>query len=1574
MKTACILRMVKLVLISAVCICAQAQQSRYKSNGSSGARIVSTTMAVDTYAHVSAMSGNQISYTGSPVFRRGDKVLIIQMTGSLAGNWQFDSVVTGGNPFTVSSVATSFYPNNTTDLVQVVKVPQYTSLRITPTGTLTATPWNGSTGGVLSFVVRDTFTIDSGGRCDVSLQGFAGGTAGIAGTGGAGGTGGALGLLQGANGGNNGLAVNTGIGGGGDGGLTGSAATGNINAAGLNCPGCGAPASNQSVISNVILNTKLMLGAAGAGGSGGAGGVGGGGGGGGAGSIGIAQNGTAGNTGGNGGNGGAGGTGGGLIVFAANYLKMNAHDTAFVARGQSATGATAGTAGGVGGDGGIGGGPTCLLGGGGGGGGGAYGGGGGDGGSGGSGGTVYPIVFNSCPAYTSASCDLRGGGGGRGASGGAGGHGGHNAGIVGGLPCLPIDTASIVGGYNLPILSASDSCNMHIPMMVLDSIHHGLNGTVHTFAGVKIYGSGSDSVWAEQLDSFTVIVYTIKAGLLYYTTLVDHGYHRNPMHTVDQLFYTGGVTYDTTATGYVRGMDTLSATCPDIFRADPPDGLAGADGTDGDAGGSGGAAGGAVVQGDCISNPIITVDNMVPQGEGCSYSFDPIQYVLAAGGTPPYSYDYIVSYDLPNISSTYDLYTVTISDISNCVASEYITVDHITDEYFFNIQNSDPTSCPNASDGDLTYYVSDITQMSCVGSWTLDIYGPNGYYYFDQGYGYVSPNVTLNQLAAGNYTYDMTSYGANSITYSSQGAFDILSSNLIPTGDEYDTICYGVSFYWAADGNTYTQTGSYTTTISGGSIVGCDTVANLHLTVSDPIIQTLYAPTVIGDNCFQPDPIFELGVSGGDGHYTLTNSVPGAATCIGNSYVTPYMLEVTDGHQCTAQLTDTVVEVYDLFQIGFGIGVHTTCANLHDGEFDFNISQIGAPISCYPRWTLEIYDTAGTNVAGTVGYSAGNSLAVHNLDAGNYSYKVLSLSASGSCSQYTDSGTFTIVIGSTVTVALYDTICSGSSVTWGGSFYTQDGLYSRTLTGGAVNGCDSTVTLYLTVLQPISIGNTGMQTSGYGCQQPGVDYTVLQVSGGDGNYSYSSYAAGQDNCSGGALVTPYNVIISDSHQCSTQGIIYTALVQDVVNMIVDPPAPATCSGINDGSVSFSITDLTHQQCNFFYQLSIQGPAGFISSVTDSTDRMDTLRHLAPGTYTYSISGTGQCVNPVSGVYVVQATAQGTSGDEYETICAGNSFLWNGMSYSQGGSYQQAFPAGGVNGCDSVANLILSVTPAPSSTTYATICTGSSYMWGGQVYTQSGSYPNAISIAGGCDSLAVLELTVNDTIPHVVTDTICQGEAYMVGHHSYTSSGVYTDMITAASSCDTLQTLQLVVLQSVTPSLVISVSHGPVINGQQIDTFRADYTACDGAFYSWYLNLVPQGLHDSIAVISHFVNQADSIVCRIDCQNRCASTTYTYSNRIMSGINDPASFLHSVSVYPNPNAGAFTLEVNSDITTTAQLSLLDVIGQNVLTDQMPLRPGDNKHQIYLPESAASGVYILQLSVEGHTLYQRVTVER
>lgn len=411
------------IIFSAVSLLCSAQTVFHTGNGSSGSITISGTQTINSYYPVTAIRGNRISYSGGYSPHIGDRLLIIQMNGTHGGSWQWDSVAATGNPLTVSGIYATF---DSSALIQIVTVPQYSSLHITSSGRLTAQAWNGSTGGILTFMVQGTLQIDTGGVCNVDGLGFqpvSGTTAyGHGGTGGAGGT---AGILSGninagdsvpLNGGTAGLGARYGV--------DGTSASLQTQAV---CSGCGGgyfanintffgAATNLSSLSNNMVNSTLWLGGAGTGGGGGNGGIGGGGGG----ASNIAS-GTAGGTGGNGGNGGTAGAGGGLIIFSASYLVIPAHDTVFSARGTAGGNATNGTAGGNGGNGANG--TNCSYGGGG---GGAQGGGGGYGGQGGGGGVVYGILSNRCANFDSTSYCSAGGAGGRGGRGGAGGAGGHN--------------------------------------------------------------------------------------------------------------------------------------------------------------------------------------------------------------------------------------------------------------------------------------------------------------------------------------------------------------------------------------------------------------------------------------------------------------------------------------------------------------------------------------------------------------------------------------------------------------------------------------------------------------------------------------------------------------------------------------------------------------------------------------------------------------------------------------------------------------------------------------------------------------------------------------------------------------------------------------------------------------------------------------------------------------------------------------------------------------------------------------------------------------------------------------------
>ena len=127
-------------------------------------------------------------------------------------------------------------------------MPEYYDLTITSSGSLTCNPYNPAigTGGVLVFNVSNNFTVEQGGKCDVSGKGFLSGQGGNGGAGGSAGIGGLAGTI-GQNGGNTGVQQNTGINGGGNGGSYGG--SGALGGNAITSFGISSPAINGSLLS-----------------------------------------------------------------------------------------------------------------------------------------------------------------------------------------------------------------------------------------------------------------------------------------------------------------------------------------------------------------------------------------------------------------------------------------------------------------------------------------------------------------------------------------------------------------------------------------------------------------------------------------------------------------------------------------------------------------------------------------------------------------------------------------------------------------------------------------------------------------------------------------------------------------------------------------------------------------------------------------------------------------------------------------------------------------------------------------------------------------------------------------------------------------------------------------------------------------------------------------------------------------------------------------------------------------------------------------------------------------------------
>jgi hypothetical protein len=101
---------------------------------------------------------------------------------------------------------------------------------------------------------------------------------------------------------------------------------------------------------------------------------------------------------------------------------------------------------------------------------------------------------------------------------------------------------------------------------------------------------------------------------------------------------------------------------------------------------------------------------------------------------------------------------------------------------------------------------------------------------------------------------------------------------------------------------------------------------------------------------------------------------------------------------------------------------------------------------------------------------------------------------------------------------------------------------------------------------------------------------------------------------------------------------------------------------------------------------------------------------------------------------------GASNTTNMTAC--ESYAWNGSNYNQSGQY--TFQTTNINGCDSIAILNLTINQPSSSTQIETAL--DSFIWSinNQTYTQSGTYTAVIPNTAGCDSTITLDLTLSFT--------------------------------------------------------------------------------------------------------------------------------------------------------------------------------------------------------------------------------------
>lgn len=659
-----------------------------------------------------------------------------------------------------------------------------------------------------------------------------------------------------------------------------------------------------------------------------------------------------------------------------------------------------------------------------------------------------------------------------------------------------------------------------------------------------------------------------------------------------------------------------------------------------------------------------------------------------------------------------------------------------------------------------TYLVTDgmtNVTLSSTGVYDFQLVSENGCDSFVQVYLQVFPipdePTFLNELICPGETYEVgdqafSSPGTYSVLVETPAGCDSLVVLTLGINDPTTNlgtirICEGRSY---RVGNVdYTMPGTYSVDLP--SFVGCDSTVNFTLIVQSQITTNLDVVLCEGESYTY------LGNT-----YTTTGSYPfnyvSSAGC--DSIFT---LNVQVNPELTTTLNETLCfgEFYTLGSTTYtASGTYTQTFNGSNGCDSIVTLNLTIPPDIVTNLSPVICE-------GETFTSGGQSFD----DEGQY---LVLLQAANGCDS-TVNVNLTVVEPVLATVS--ETICAGESFTFNGNTYTTQGTYPATLTSVAT-GCDSIVTLQLTVVQPL-VTNLDIEIC------TGQSYTV-------GGQTFD--VAGSYTVDLTAVSTGCDSIVN--------------LNLSIADLLVGTGSASICAG-----ESYTVAD------------SVYTEPGVYENPFVTADGCDSIFRL-----------TLTVIQPLQ----TQLSA---------IICTGDTYTVGASVYSATGVYRDTLVALST-GCDSIVTLNLTVPPNPTTSIDASICQNGSYTVGSSVYSQTGIYVDTLLSFRGCDSIVTLDLTVTDFYETNLDITICEGESYTVGSSTYTTSGVYQDMFTAQLGCDSFVNLTLTVDPLLFTNLQQTICEGEIFTMGGVDysttgiytaTLSSAVTGCDSTI-TLDLNVIP----------------------------------------------------------------------------------------------------------------------------------------
>ena len=198
--------------------------------------------------------------------------------------------------------------------------------------------------------------------------------------------------------------------------------------------------------------------------------------------------------------------------------------------------------------------------------------------------------------------------------------------------------------------------------------------------------------------------------------------------------------------------------------------------------------------------------------------------------------------------------------------------------------------------------------------------------------------------------------------------------------------------------------------------------------------------------------------------------------------------------------------------------------------------------------------------------------------------------------------------------------------------------------------------------------------------------------------------------------------------------------------------------------------------------------------------------------------------------VVVSVQQQSYTQQVLQACEGETVQVFGNTETASGTYTKTFINN--SGCDSIHTIEVDILQPVSITEAALICEQETFLFEEELLNKTGTYTKKYTAFNGCDSIHIIQLTIQEQIATTQMIRLCEGESISLFGTSTNSAGIYSDNFIAEGGCDSTHTFIVEMVSPVIQETAHFFCEGDVVSfyGESIDattTINKVFTGANG---------------------------------------------------------------------------------------------------------------------------------------------------